>query len=152
MTGLKLFFESGEGDLGIKDRRLIVEEDINTLVLTSEFSDARAQPADPVDELNPEINGYWAESLMAINGRNWGSKYWQYRRNIVNNDTVNGINDAGKEAVQHLKDNGIVETIEVETERQGIDRIAQQITYTEPSQQQSIRIIFRNLWDFIRGL
>lgn len=151
MTGLKLFFQRGEGDLGIQDGQLIVADDLNTLVLTSEFSDARAETEDPIDQLNPEIRGFWAEVLMAVNGRRWGSKYWIYRRNILNNDTVNGVNDAGKDCVKHLKDNGVVDTITVETERQGGDRIAQQITYTEPGQQEQIRVTFRNLWDAIRN-
>jgi len=88
---------------------------------------------------------------MAIEGRHWGSKYWQYRRSILNTETVNGIHDAGIQSVQHLKDNGIVDTIDIITERQGANRVAQQITYKEPGKDQSTRITFRNLWDVIRN-
>lgn len=150
MSGLKLFFENGEGDIKIKNGQFIVEDDLNTLVLTSQFSDARAETDDPVDPLRPEKRGYWGEFLMAINGRRWGSKYWLFIRNTVNSETVNSINVTGKSSVQHLKDNGIVETITVETERQGIDRIAQQITYKEPEAETATRVTFRNLWDAIR--
>lgn len=151
MTGLKLFFQSGEGDLKIENGQFVVADDLNTLVLTSEFSDARAEPEDPVDPLNPETRGFWGETLMAINDRRWGCKYWLYRRSILNTETVNGIDDAGKACVQHLRDNGIVDTIAVETERQGIDRVAQQITFTEPGDQEPTRVTFRNLWDAIRA-
>lgn len=150
MAGLKLLFQNGEGDLSLKDGRLVVADDLNTLVLTSQFSDARAAEEDPVDPLNPETRGFWGETLAAINGRRWGSKYWIYRRAILNNETVNGVDNTGNACVQHLKDNGVVETITVETERQGVDRIAQQITYTEPGNEEPTRVTFRNLWDAIR--
>ena len=151
MTGLKLFFENNQGDLKIENGQFVVADDLNTLVLTSEFSDARAELEDPKDPLNIETKGYWGETLMAINARRWGSKYWLFRRVILNTETVNSINNAGKACVQHLRDNGIVETITVETERQGIDRVGQQITYQEPSNEEPTRVIFRNLWDVIRA-
>lgn len=151
MAGLKLAFEKGAGDLILKDGQLVVEDDLNTLVLTSEFSDARAEADDPVDPLNPQVQGYWAEVLMAINGRRWGSKYWLYRRQILNDDVANALDDTARECTQHLRDNGIVETITVETEKQNGNRVAQQITYTEPGDEEPTRITFRNLWDFIRS-
>ena len=151
MTGLKLFFENNQGDLKIENGQFVIADDLNTLVLTSEFSDARAEPEDPTDPLNKETKGYWGETLMAINDRRWGSKYWLYRRVILNTDAVNGINDTGKACVQHLRDNGIVETISITTERQGIDRIGQEIIYQEPGNEEPTRVIFRNLWDAIRA-
>ncbi len=150
MAGLKLFFENGQGDLKIKNGRFVVEDDLNTLVMNSQFSDARAEPEDPKDPLNNETRGFWGEFLMAINGRRWGSKYWLYKRSIVNTETVNDLQTAGKACVQHLQDNGIVATIEVETEQKDPSTVAQQITYIEPNAEQAQRITFRNLWDTIR--
>lgn len=153
MSGLKLFFESGRGDIKAENGRLVVAEDINTLVLTSQFSDARAEDGDPVDLQRPEVRGYCFERFMAINGRRWGSKYWQYTRAILTNQAVNSIDNTGRQCVQHLLDNGIVETIEVTTEQIASPQgVGQEIVYQEPGEDEPIRVRFRRLWDVIRGL
>ena len=150
--GLQLFYENSAGDIGVKDGRLITGNSLNTIVLTSLFSNRRAEDDDPISEQDKQNieNGYWAEALMSHGNKHFGSKYWQYLRSTIVL-AVNGLQQSAIEATKWLKDTGIVETIVVETNRKGIDRIEQIITYTEPTGE-TTQIIFKNLWDEIRGL
>lgn len=149
--GLQLIYENGAGDIGVKDGQLQIGNSLNTVVLASLFSNRRVEDNDQITEEDKQNieNGFWATPLMSHNKTFWGSRYWQFTRTTTAT-AVNGLHQAAIDATKWLQDEGIVETITVETKRTGVDRIEQIITYTETSGEIS-QVIFKNLWDEIRG-
>lgn len=116
-------------------------------VIISLFSWRRADADDVLPADRKE--GWWGDvSPNAANDR-IGSKLWLLARGKLNADTVAKAKEYTEQSLQWLLDDGVATAVTVETERQGIDRLAVGITIARDDAEATIR--FADVWDYLRA-
>jgi phage gp46-like protein len=124
------------GDFQMAGSGLELGHDLETAVLISLFTDARADPDDLMpDSQRADPRGWWADDI--------GSKLWQIFWRQVNQDTVNWARGECTRALQWLLDDGVAASVDVAARIAGKGRIGVSITITEPNGKASI---YRYAW------
>ncbi len=112
MTDLRIIWDAtnGRGDLNMLGPVMEVGHDLETAVLVSLFTDARA-PADymPTDGTT-DRRGWWGDTY---NADDIGSLIWTFARAKKTQDTLNNVQDAARKALQWLIDDGVAATIDI---------------------------------------
>lgn len=123
---------------------------LKTAVLISLFSDKRASKDDILPYPGAGLRGWWGDNFSDIEGDQIGSKLWLFEREIINQDTINGLKDAAKESLQWFIDDKIASKIEIETEILAMasvdDTIAMKISIFKPDGTIE-EINFENVWN-----
>lgn len=97
---------------------------IEAEIFASLFSDARVS-FEELDRGDTEQRGWWGDSFPEVKNDVWGSKFWLAERAKLTSDpNISGVNLAtmrkwAQEALQHMIDDGVIVSLEIETERVG---------------------------------
>jgi phage gp46-like protein len=91
-------------------------------VLVSLFTWRRALPDD--DLPGADRMGWWGDTWPTVRGDRIGSRLWLLSRSKLMNATPGLAVEYAREALQWLIDDGVAEAVNVEAERQGLDRLA----------------------------
>lgn len=114
---LKLFYTAVSADtLGAADIKivpgtyeLVRDPGLETAVMISLFSDARASDSDKLPGTFLTRSGFWGSVLL---DQNMGSKLWLLSRSKINNETLRRAEQYCKEALKWMVDDGIAAKIE----------------------------------------
>ena len=116
-------------------------------VLISLFTWRRAN-AD--DELPAEARqGWWGDSFPVEPNDRIGSRLWLLARSKLTEDTARRAREYAEEALQWLVDDGVVARVEVEAERQGLDRLALACRIFKTDGRVAADVRFTNAWGFL---
>lgn len=121
MTDLLLDLTDSGADLLIVDGELVADEGLETAIIVSLFSDARADADDLLPEESQivdsppyvrEVRGFWADTPED----RWGSKLYLLSRTKATADTANRAARFAEEALGWLLSNGIASRLDVDAE------------------------------------
>ena len=118
--------------------------ELNTAIINSLMSDARAQESDGTGN---DKRGVWHNS---ITGEEYGSRLWTLERRKLTPDTLNKAREYAEEALQWLIDDRIATSVEVTTERRGIDQMVMNVTIRRTNGE-TTSLQYDHLWENIRG-
>lgn len=94
---------------------LETDEGLETAVVTSLFSDARAQESDGIDP-TADPRGYWAAKYLDGGGE-YGSRLWILRRNKLTKANLLLAQEYAREALQWMIDVGVAADVVVTAKR-----------------------------------
>jgi len=120
---IKFFYDGNKPAdirLALSKTELLRDEALETAVLISLFSDARAGDEDTLPDKNGNRRGWWGDSLNDISV---GSKYWILGRTKITSRTTDLIEQYTQDALAWLVSDGVADRVEVEARRNGIYRI-----------------------------
>lgn len=104
------------GDLSVIGAALKPDAGLETAVVLSLFTDARAEDGDrlPDDETDPR--GWWGDVAATVDGDRFGSRLWLLKREKQTQETLNRARTYAEEALAWLIDDGIATAVLVEAE------------------------------------
>jgi phage gp46-like protein len=102
-----------QGDLVREDGgNLETDEGLETAVVVSLFSDARAREGDPADP-NGDPRGWWGDAYLEAPDHQLGSRLWLLKRHKTTVDGQIAAINYTKEALQWLLDDRVASTVDV---------------------------------------
>lgn len=147
MTDIAIFQTSPNAgfDIGISGNDLQGDEGLQTAVVISLFTDARAdESVDQSTVGDDDPRGWWGD-LGDPDGVNYGSLLWTLRREKITNRTLALAEEYCRDALQWMIDDEIAERIGIQVERAGIYQINIGIDIFKPGQRDPLR--YNYLWD-----
>lgn len=119
-------------------------------VLISLFTWRRANPD---DELPADARqGWWGDSFPVEPNDRIGSRLWLLARSKLTTDTVRRAREYAEEALQWLVSDGVVARVEVQAERQGLDRLALACQIFKTDGRLAADVRFTNAWEFLNAV
>ena len=103
-----------EWDLSLFRHDLQVVDGLKSAILISLFSDSRAEE-DEIPEGETLRRGWWGDSINNDIGNETGSKLWLLDREKTTDETLEAAEEYCRAALQWLLDDGIAESVEVQT-------------------------------------
>lgn len=118
-------------------------------VIISLFTWRRAN----VDDVLPGTDkyGWWGDTYPQQPNDKIGSRLWLLSRAKLTGETIEKAREYCEESLQWLIDDGVANGIIVQSERQGLDRLAVGITITR-GDKTAINIRFVNFWEYINAV
>ncbi len=132
MNDIRLVWDPvlGGADFGIVGNDLEHDDSLETSVLLSLFTDARAKPGDVIPgELGARRGGWWADDISEVAGDRFGSRLWLLKRMKQEPAVLSRGREHSLEALEWMKVDRVAERIEVDTEffRRGWIRLVPRI-------------------------
>lgn len=125
----------GGFDLSVESADLVTDDGLETAIIVSLFSDARAAPDERPDG-DAEPRGWWGdigEDLPV------GSKLWTLQREKSLNSVAVRAEEYTREALQWLVDDGVISALNVTAEIQDRDTVAINIELTREGDRPAFR-------------
>jgi phage gp46-like protein len=119
-------------------------------VLISLFTWRRANPDDELPAENRQ--GWWGDSYPEEPNDRIGSRLWLLSRSKLTNETARRAREYAEEALQWLVDDDVVGRIDVEAERQGLDRMALACRIFRTDGRLAADVRFTNAWGFLNAV
>jgi phage gp46-like protein len=127
--------------------QLQVDEGLQTRVLISLLTWARADPDDPVPD-PADLKGWWGDSYPDVEGRKLGSKLWIVQNMPATQETLQLARKYAEEALEWMIEDGIAESISVDEleiqDRPGGKVLAGRIGIQRPG---NLALAFVEIWD-----
>lgn len=115
--------------------------DLATAVLISLFTDAEADPSDPIPDGSTDPRGWWGGAI--------GSKIWLYAERGKATDVLPGqIQQAAADALQWLIDDGVASAVDTAAAYADAGQLVLTVTITR-ADGTTLALRFENLWDSI---
>jgi phage gp46-like protein len=136
---------TGEADWVIANGDLAPGADLESAILVSLFTDARAT-LDFVPWNDTDRRGWWGDSFEQ---RALGSNLWQLDRAYfsANNNLLLKARDYCKAALQWLIDDGVAASISVTPTRSGTNGLLLNIVVTKPVTNEAVPFTFSYFWN-----
>ena len=115
---LALAWKDGQADIVLEGEALLMEGGLVSAILVSLFSDARAPEDSDLAKSDPR--GWWPDDVTD----RYGSLLWLLQREKITPEILSKAKAWTATALSWLTEDGIAERVEVEVERQGLDRVA----------------------------
>ncbi len=100
-------------DLALAGGRLQEGEALQSAVVLSIFSDARARADDPLPHRALSRRGWWGDSLAPQSGDRFGSRLWLLANEKQTAETLNRARQYAEEALAWLKEDRIAASVTV---------------------------------------
>jgi len=152
-----LLFLNGEtlsGDLVMDGAGLAIDDGLETAVVISLFTDARALPDDILPDGGADRRGWWGDAVPpTVDGTpaqddHIGSRLWLLSREKIIPETIKRARTYIQEALQWLIDDGIAARIDITVEAQHQSILAFEIIIHRPDDTDQR---FDYLWDAQQG-
>lgn len=113
------------GDLALSDGLLASDAGLQTAVLHSLFTDARALEGDPLRD-GESRRGWWGDLAAPLEGDRYGSRLWLLRREKQTPEVLLRAKEYAEEALAWLIADGYAEAVTVEASypRRGVLALA----------------------------
>ena len=112
-------------DIGLQDPNTDVDQGLESAVLVSLFTDARAQDDDVIPDGSTDQRGHWADSYS---DSSLGSRLWLLHREKQLPEVLSRAKDYVYEALQWLMDDNVASAITVDAYWSAAERLALDIT------------------------
>lgn len=113
---IALFFQQGQpnADIAIDAPDLKINQDLTSAVIISLFCNRLADPNDDFE--GTDRMGWWGDTFATVNGSLIGSRLWELRRQKATQTVADLARQYCLEALQWLIEDGVAESVEVQTE------------------------------------
>lgn len=101
-------------DLALQGFDLAVDDGLETAVILSLFSDARARDDDKLPPGHVDRRGWWAEAYLPEENDEFGSRLWLLRSSKQLQASLNEARQIAEEALAWLVADGVASKVEVE--------------------------------------
>jgi len=117
MTDLRtVFIDLEHGiDLALENALLASDDGLETAVILSLFSDARAKDDDVLPLGQTDRRGWWADAWPSVEDDRFGSRLWLLRAAKQLQQALNDAREYAEEALAWLVEDGAAKAVEVET-------------------------------------
>lgn len=117
MTDIRTVFIDMEhgADIALEQFALAADDGLETAVILSLFSDARARDDDVLPLGQTDRRGWWADAWPTVAGDRFGSRLWLLRASKQLQQSLNAARDFAEEALAWLVEDGVATRVEVET-------------------------------------
>lgn len=120
------------GDIVRGGDNIDLDDGLDAAVLISLFTHRRAASTDDLpDGPGSDRQGWWGDTYSRNDGHQIGSRLWLLNRATLSDDTVNQAKSYIEEALQWMINDGLAETITVDTFRRG-DLLCFQVDIARP--------------------
>ena len=116
MTDIRTVFidmETG-ADLAMAGFALDSDEGMDTAIVLSLFSDARANDDDQLPTGQTDRRGWWGDAFSGVAGDRLGSRFWLLRRSKQLQSSLNEAREYAEEALAWMVADGVAQRVEVE--------------------------------------
>jgi phage gp46-like protein len=120
---------NGEGAISIVSGDLDADTGLETCILISLFTDARAQDDDVLPDNSLSKRGWWGDSFLEAS---LGSRLWLLSRATIVPSLLDDAAKHAKECLQWLIEDGVVDKIDVSVTRTDMYTLHIQINVTRP--------------------
>lgn len=134
---------------GVAVKASDVTEDLPRAVLISLFTWRRANPDDELPSTNKF--GWWGDTYPQSTNDRIGSRLWLLSREKLTTETVLRAKEYAEESLQWLIDDGVAAAVQVQAERQELDRLALGVKIVR-GDGTSLNIRFSSVWDYLNGI
>lgn len=111
-----VFVDMGSGaDLALDQFALATDDGLETAVILSLFSDARANEDDALPIGQTDRRGWWADAFPPADGDRFGSRLWLLCAAKQLQQSLNQAREYAEEALAWLVTDGVANKVEVET-------------------------------------
>lgn len=116
MTDLRTtFIDMGSGaDLVLEQFALAADDGLETAVILSLFTDARALDDDVLPPGQTDRRGWWGDAWPAAEGDRFGSRLWLLRSSKQLQQSLNLAQEYAEEALAWLIKDGVASLVEVD--------------------------------------
>jgi phage gp46-like protein len=151
MADIELNWQAAElgADVRLSGTDLSVDNELRSAVVLSLFSWRRANDDDALPDEASSRLGWWGDSYATAPNNKLGSRLWLLRREKLTQDTISRAIEYCREALQWLIEDRVASRVDVEADRNGIDRLDISITITR-ADGQSLNLRFANAWRTIQ--
>lgn len=130
----------------LSELSMFADDELTRAVMISLFSWARAHDDDQVE--GSRRFGFWGDSYEDVD-QTTGSRLWLMSRSKILPDTVERCRKYAQSALQWMVDDGVADSVSVQAERNGLDRIDMVITISRNNDNRQLR--FSNVWGVIKN-
>lgn len=148
MTDIRTVFIGMEegADLALAAFDLAVDDSLETAVILSLFTDARALDDDVLPIGQTDRRGWWADSYPAKASDRFGSRLWLLRASKQLQQSLNRAREYAEEALAWLIEDGAASKVEVETFIVRDEVMGMMVRITRPDGS-ALPIRFEVLWN-----
>lgn len=117
MTDIRTVFVDFDhgADLAVEQFALAADDGLETAVILSLFTDARASDDDPLPFGENDRRGWWADAFPTVDRDRIGSRLWLLRREKQTQETLNRAREYAEEALAWMVADGVARGVEVES-------------------------------------
>lgn len=117
MTDIRTIFINMDrgADLALEQFALATDDGLETAVILSLFTDARALDDDSLPIGQTDRRGWWGDAYPPVTGDHFGSRLWLLRASKQLQESLNAARDYATEALAWLIADGVASKVEVET-------------------------------------
>ena len=137
-------FEAG-ADLAMDQFELATDDGLETAVILSLFTDARAADDDPLPIGSTDRRGAWIDSYPAVDGDKFGSRLWLLRGKQTQ-DELNRAKQYAEEALAWMIADGVARRVEVIAYIVRMEMLGLSIAIYRPDASVA-RYRYENLWN-----
>lgn len=147
-------FKTLPADVRILKGDLEKDQDLQTAILLSLFTNRRAEPTDKISGNN--MGGWWGNKYInAINSNQQsnpklGSRLWLLKRGKITRDTLNFAKIYANESLQWLVDDKVITNVIIDAAAFKNEGIILNITVVKPSSDQ-LNFSYGYLWNQIEN-
>ena len=111
-----VFIDMDRGaDLALESFALATDDGLETAVILSLFTDARARDDDTLLPGQTDRRGWWADAYPVVAGDSFGSRLWLLRRSKQLQESLTKAREYAEEALAWMVEDGAASKVEVET-------------------------------------
>ncbi len=113
MTDIALIVQNGDlfADIAVAKGDLVAEDGMDTAIVLSLFSDARAADDDVLPNPGGDRRGWWGDAYAEVPGDVWGSKLWLLGRSVTSADVVARCEQYASEALAWMTEDGVAASV-----------------------------------------
>lgn len=141
-----LIWKEMGADLAIEDLQLVREDGLKTAVILSLFVDRRAKPDDVLPDNTGDRRGWWADAYSDVDGDKYGSRLWLLSREKQLPSVLMRAKEYAQEALDWMVEDGVAESVSVETWFVRIGVLGLQIRIVRPNAP-AVEYRFQYLWE-----
>lgn len=130
---LRLDPETGIGDFILKDGALALDQGLESAVIISLFTDARAAADDVLPQPGGDRRGWWGDAVASIDGDATGAKLWLLERSKITADVPVRAQGYAAAALAWLMADRIAGSVAVVAEVQRPQTLALAVEITRPT-------------------
>lgn len=114
------------GDIALAGGDLVLDTGLGSACIRSLMTDRRASPSELAQTSDGDARGWWGDDA----GDEWGSGLWLLARAKATRETLTRARELTRESLRWLIDDGIAQTVDVETSYPVAGRLSIQVRVT----------------------
>jgi len=147
MTDMALVFDPAtfKSDIVLSGSDALIDNGLQTAVMLSLFTHARANQDDVLPDGGDDRRGFWADAYSELQDDNFGSRLWLLSREKQTADVLNRAREYAHESLQWLIDDGVAASVDVNATWVRTGVLSLKTTIRKPSGK-NLTYQFEQLW------